>query len=201
MIFSMFDMLALIVVVLTLYRFRLKDCVWPSIFVAGIMSLQSFMLREELALADLVPFIHALLIALLLTVILQVPFHWSVLGTFGGYFLYILLQASVAELSGTLFGLSIEDIKDSPSKGYAFQIIVAMIAYFACKFLYSRGIGFATNFKKRFKYESVIVAAAIVSATLLFGVLLLKQEVLLDLIVVAVAMVFFLIILIKKELS
>ncbi|MFC5649874.1 hypothetical protein ACFPYJ_12215 [Paenibacillus solisilvae] len=200
MIFSMFDCLALIIVVLTIYRFRLRDCLWPALLVAGVMSLQSFFLREELSnLSDLVPFLNALILALLLTIFLEVPFHWSLIGSFVGYFLYILLQAGISELS---FGfLSVQELHSDPVKGYMFQIIVSVIAFLICKFLFSRGIGLATNFKKRLKGEPIIVGIAIILATCLFGIMLIKHEVLLDLVLVSVAMVFFLVILIKKEVS
>lgn len=165
------------------------------------MSLQSFTLREELFFANLVPFVNVLLLALLLTVLLQVPIHWSFIGSFGGYFAYILFQAISAEVSTAVFSISIEDIKASPIKGYIFQVIVSMLAFLICHYCYSRGWGYGTKFKKRFKYEPIVVAVVIVVATLTFGILLIRQQVILDLIVVAVAMVFFIVILLKKELS
>jgi len=198
-LFSIIDGLALIVIVLTLYRFKLTDAVWPVLFVALIMSLQSFLLREELDLTNLVPFINTLLIALLLTAVLQIPFHWSVMGVLGGYFIYITLQYVVVEASFGFF--TTENLKGNHVRGYIFQIVISTIAYLASKFLYSRGIGIATDFKKRIKGEKAIVTFAITLAILLFGFVLVKKDIILDLILVAGAMGFFLYILIKKEVA
>lgn len=197
--FSTVEGVALISLVLCLYRFKLSECFWPTMFVVLIMDLQSFILREELSLSNFVPLINAFLIALLLTTVLRVPIHWGFFVSLGGYIGYIIIQALVVELS---FGLlSIERAHDNLIIGYFIQTISALIAFYLSHFLYARGIGFSFDFEKqRLRWEKQIVIAIIFLSFFLFGFILYKKEVLLDLLVLSVALSFFLFFSFRKEM-
>lgn len=197
--FSSIESLALITLVITIYRFKLKDCFWPAMLVTLVMSIQSLLLREE-ALANLVPFVNVFLITLLLVTILEVPIQWAFFVSLGGYVASVLLQGLIVEVSFGIF--SLKEIKHDPPRGYIFQSVYAACAYLLSKFLYSRGIGFSFNFnKKRFKWERAIVVSTIIVSFCLFGITLYAQEVLLDLAVLSVALTFFLYISVRKEVN
>jgi len=199
MLFSSLESLALVIVVLTMFRFKLSECWGHAVFVVLIMALQSFFFRVE-SLDNLVPFVNSIIIALLLTSVLSVPIQWGLFAAIGGYMTSVILQAIIIQISFGAFAL--ETIKDSPWRGYLLQFIFSAIAIWLSKYLYSRGIGFSFDFeKKRFKWERAIVISLIVITLAVFGIILYIQNVLVVLVVMSIAMAFFLTLMVKKEVG
>ncbi|AJY73675.1 hypothetical protein [Paenibacillus beijingensis] len=199
-LFSTLEGIALISVVLCIYRFRLSECFWQIMFTVLIMDLQSFLLREELSLSNFVPIVNVFLISLLLTVILRVPIQWSFFVSVVGYIGYVLLQVAIVGLS---FGwLSISEVQHNHIRGYILQAVTALIAYLLSRFLYSRGLGFSFDFDdKRLKWEQAIIYVSIPVVLIAFGLMLYEKEVFLDFLVLTAAMAFFLYYSIRKEKS
>lgn len=198
MLFSSVESLALIILVLAIYRFRLNECRRVAIFTSIVMALQSYLLRETLPLTDLVPFINAILISLLLTTVLLVPIHWSMFVALCGYVSFVVLQALLIEIS---FGwLEIEQLRVYPYKGYLLQLVTASLAILLARALYSRGYGFAFDFEaKRLKWEKGIVITMILATLGSFVFVFKANAAIIHLAVLSLAMAVFLYFSFKRE--
>lgn len=79
-----------------------------------LMDLQSFYLREDLQTPAFVPLINILLFTLLLATVMKIPLVWSGIISVTGYFLYVLLQVLIVQLS---FGvLAVSELQLHPER-------------------------------------------------------------------------------------
>lgn len=198
MFFSIFEAICLMALIMSIYRFSLKECPWHVVLAATITSLQSYFLREELSLSALAPLLYVVIITLLLNLILSVPLHWSLFVTAVGYFGYAMIQLLVIVLS---FGwLSLTETTDHHYKGYIVQLLSGLIAYLLARFLYSRGIGFSFDFKsKRIQFERFITYYLIPAIVLVFGYFLYQRDLLIIFFLLAIAIGYFIYFSIMKE--
>ncbi|KKC49555.1 hypothetical protein VE23_24985 [Paenibacillus sp. D9] len=198
MFFSTIEGVCLVALIMSIYRFALKDCPWQIFFTAIIMSLQSYFLREELSLSFLAPMLYVLLIMLLLNLVLLVPIHWSLFVATVGYFGYALIQLLVMILS---FGwISVDEISEHIYKGYILQLISSVIAFGLARFLYNRGLGFSFDFEsKRLKSERIITHFLIPILVIAFGYFLYQKDLIIIFLLLAIAIGFLLRYSIMKE--
>lgn len=200
MFFSTIEVLALISITLTVFRFKIVDYPWQALLVGIVMNLMSYVLRDQMDISSLAPISNVILLALLAAVFLRVPLVWSFIMSIIGMALYIIIQASIVAVS---FGqLSISSADASAGQGYLIQSVTALIFFLASYILYKFGIGYAADFDKlHFKWERIVVLTMIVLITLSLGALLYYNELLLDILFLIIAFLFFFFYTTKKEVE
>lgn len=197
-IFSTVETFAVYYVMMLIYRLKPMEFLWEAMFTILLMDLQSFVLREELSLSPLVPLINIFLFTLLLKTVIRVPILWSIIISITGYFLMVLLQVAIVNLS---FGeLTVAEIHANPGKGYLLQFLSGAIGMSIIKIYNYFGGGFDFEFEKlKFKRESAVVYTMIGGTLLLSAILLKKNNSFLDVIFISIAVLFFLFYATRKD--
>ncbi|ASS64702.1 hypothetical protein [Paenibacillus sp. RUD330] len=191
MFFGSIEGFALIALVLALYRFKISESYWPVGITVFLMTLQSFLLREELQIAVLVPIVNAIFISLMLTIFLKVPAHWALFVSLAGYVGYIIFQIVISTASFGVFSQAA--VEESLFKGYLLQLLTAAPVYYISRYLYSRGLGFSFDFdEKRLKHEGTVIVISVIIVLVSFGFVLYSRDRFLMLVVLLAAMAFFL---------
>lgn len=168
--FSSVESFAAFSLMLSIYRLKPLEFVWPALFSFLIMNLISFFLREQLSLSFMVPAISTIIFILLITTVVRVPILWAAIISMTGMFLYVMFQAIVIL---SLFGRFTEDMQNS-SAGTVVQIVTSAWTFFFVWILLKFKIGFTAEFERlRFKWEHIavivlIIAGLVASATVMF---------------------------------
>ncbi|AIQ29402.1 hypothetical protein P40081_15540 [Paenibacillus sp. FSL P4-0081] len=197
-VFSTIETFAVYYVMMSIYRLKPMEFIWEALFTILLMDLQSFVLREELSLSPLVPLINIFLFTLLLKTVVRVPIIWSIIISITGYFLMVLIQVGIVNLS---FGLlTVDEIHASPVRGYLLQVLSGVIGIAILKIYNFFGGGFDFEFEKlKFKSETVIVYLMIIGTLLSSAILLSRNNSFLDVIFISIAVLFFLFYATRKE--
>jgi hypothetical protein len=198
LLFSTLEGLAIFSLILSIFKVRMTPYLWQAIFVNLIMSMQSYLLREEFSLAYLAPVINMLLFIFLLATVVKIPIVWAGIMMVTGYFAYAVIQSVFLKV---LFGsLSVPELQNGSLKGYLLQSVSAMAGLFISFMLYRKGIGFATNFKKlKFKTEYGIVITLIVLSLISTSIVLYYNEVWLNMMFFALVSGFFIYYAVERE--
>lgn len=159
MFFSSIEALSLYVLIMALFRFKVMDYAWQAVTLVLLINVQSFILRNEFALSDLVPVISILMFVFFFAVVVRMPFVWAVLATILGYVIFAVIQTSIIV---TVFG-SITAIQTSVMNGYLLQLASAAVLLIISWVLKKRNLGFAFNMEVlRFKFEDFLVMIFII---------------------------------------
>ncbi|WP_189023888.1 hypothetical protein [Paenibacillus albidus] len=196
MFFSTLEGVGLLALMLSVFRLKITQFIWPALFTILVMNLQSYILRNELSLSYLVPVINIFLFVLFITIIVREPVLGAGIITITGYLLFSILQASLLLL---VFG-SIRNIEDSAANGYALQSLSFLVDTLLAWFLYRHGLGFSFDFEKlRLKKESLVVVLFILVTTMTFAVLMYQENISKLSIFFVVSLLYFLYYSFKKE--
>ncbi|WP_025686333.1 hypothetical protein [Paenibacillus maysiensis] len=198
LVFSTFEGVAVFALILSIFKVKMTPYVWQAIFVNLVMNLQSYLLREELSLAYLVPVINMLLFIFLLATVVKIPIVWSGIMTVTGYFAYAVIQSVLLK---AMFGsLPVSELQEGSLKGYLLQTISAVVGLLISFILYQKGIGFAVNFKKlKFRAEYGIVITLIILSFISTSIVLYYNEVWLNMMFFALVSGFFIYYAVGKE--
>ncbi|WP_058830679.1 hypothetical protein [Paenibacillus polymyxa] len=170
LLFSSVESFAAFSLMLSIYRLKPLEFLWPGLFSFLIMNLISFFLREQMSLSFMVPAISTIIFILLITTVVRVPILWAAIMAMTGMFIYTAFQALVIL---SLFGSFTEDMQYS-SAGTVVQIVTSAWTFFFVWILLKFKIGFTAEFERlRFKWEHIAVIAFIMvgliaSATVMF---------------------------------
>ncbi|WP_342414573.1 hypothetical protein NST83_13435 [Paenibacillus sp. FSL R10-2782] len=159
LLFSNVETFAAFVLMLTIFRIRALDFVWPALFIGLIMNLQSLVLREETSLSFFAPTINIILFTLLITTVVRMPIIWSAIISITGTFLYTLFQAIIIVM---IFGTLTSDMETSPEGSLAQAVTSAWVLAISW-LLYKFKIGFTADYESlRFRWEHVLVVILII---------------------------------------
>ncbi|KJD42546.1 hypothetical protein [Paenibacillus terrae] len=196
--FSVVESFTAFVLTLTIFRLKALDFQWQALVVSLLMSLQSFVLREELDLAFLAPVINILLMVLLITTVVKVPLIWSCILSVTGFFVYTLVQTILLVLMYSDTPMS--ELQGGTAMGSLLQAITSAVVLIASGLLYKFGIGFIAPFDKlRFKWEQNLVIVVIIGALVTVTVIAYLNDVWLNIAYFAMAAGLFLYYALKKE--
>ncbi|MBE0335134.1 hypothetical protein [Paenibacillus sp. 23TSA30-6] len=157
--FSSVESYAAFSLMLSIFRLKPLEFVWPALFSFLIMNLISFFLREQLSLSFMVPAISTIIFILLITIVVRVPILWAAIIAMTGMFLYTTFQAIVIL---SLFGSFSKDMQYS-SAGTVVQIVTSSWIFFFVWILLKFKIGFTAEFERlRFKWEHIVVVLIII---------------------------------------
>ncbi|ALP39273.1 hypothetical protein ASL14_25635 (plasmid) [Paenibacillus sp. IHB B 3084] len=159
LLFSTIETFAAFVLMLTIFRLRALDYIWPALFIGLIMNFQSFILREETSLSFFAPTINIILFIFLITTVVNIPVIWSAIISITGTFLYTLFQAVIIVM---LFGTLTTEMQTS-AEGSLAQAVTSAWVLAISWFLYKFNIGFAADYENlRFRWEHVLVIFLII---------------------------------------
>lgn len=171
--FSLIEGLGLFVLMLSIYRLKVTDHLWPALVMILIMSIQSLVMRFEFELAYIVPVINIVLFTFLLAAVWKVSIVWSVIVSITGYLAFGLIQTLMVV---SIFG-SAEVVKSSDVNGYILQLITGFITTLLGCLLYKLGFGFTFDFERlRLKFEHFIVVGSIIVFFIIFALVMYENE-------------------------
>jgi len=200
MIFSTFDGLAVYAFILYIFRVDLMKFIGPILLMITATNVQSFIIRDELALTAISPIFNIILTILFLAIFIRIPFIWAIVMTVTGYTAYVLLQTLIILLSDDY--MSIDQIQEFVWRGYLLQCITGIVGVAIGWLLYKMGYGFSFEFEKlRLKWERVFIILFLLCFLSVLCVIMYFKVVFTNLIVLAVALFIFLTYAFRKEES
>lgn len=170
LLFSTLETMSAFALMLATFRIKVKNYIWPGLFVSLLMNLQSYLMREEASMAALAPALSTILFILLITTVVKVPVMWSSIIAILGTFSYTVVQTII--LFVFFQGVDTSTLATSV-EGSALQAVTSIVALGVTYFLLKFKIGFTADFEKfRFKWEHIGVVAFVVfsllASTLMF---------------------------------
>lgn len=198
MLFSTLEGIGLLALMLSLFRFKITQFMWPALFTILIMNLQSYIMRNELSLSYLAPIINIVIFIFFIATVVKEPIVGSALITITGYLAYALLQTALVPI---LIG-SIREVQNSLINGYILQSGSFVLDGLLAWALYRYGKGFSFDFEIfRLKKENIIVVSLIIATLAAFGIILFKNDILVNGIFFAFSLLLFLYYAVMKERS
>ncbi|WP_226003148.1 hypothetical protein [Paenibacillus sp. BJ-4] len=196
LLFSSVETFAAFVLMLTVFRIRALDYVWPALFIGLIMNLQSLVLREEISLSFFAPTINIILFTLLITTVVRMPIIWAAIISMTGTFLYTLFQAVIIVM---LFGTLTTEMQSS-AEGSLAQAVTSAWVLAVSWFLYKFKIGFKANYENlRFRWEHTLVVVLIIGLLAACTFMFYFNDFLLSILFIALASAMFLYYAFKTE--
>lgn len=195
-LFSALETFAVYCLIMTLYRYKFKDYLWEALGTGLLITLQSYVLRNEFSLAFLVPIITIFIFVAFFKLFVKIPLFWSFSVTVLGYASYALLQTGLAR---ALFG-SIAAAQGDASNGYLLQFASGSITILLSIGFYKIGLGFKYNFEKlRFRFEDVLMIALISVFLVSVSIIFYFNDMTANIVYFAAVMLFLLYYAIRKE--
>lgn len=195
-LFSALETFAVYCLIMTLFRYKIRDFFWEALVTGLLINLQSYVMRNEFSLAYLVPIITIFIFVVFFKIFVRIPLIWSLVATVLGYVIYALIQTGFANL---LFG-SIAAIADSKFNGYLLQCSSGGVTILASLFLYKIGMGFKFNFEKlRFRFEDIIMIAMIMFFLISVSIVFYYNDMFVNIVFFVCVMAFLLYYAIRKE--
>ncbi|MEC0181543.1 hypothetical protein P4H61_08530 [Paenibacillus peoriae] len=197
LLFSTVETMAAFTLMLSIFRLKALEYVWPALFISIVMNLQSYILREEMSLSYLAPAISTLLYVLLITTVVRVPILWAAIISITGTFLYTLVQAIMI---GLFFrAVATADLQNS-AQGSLVQAITSAWVFVISFVLLKLKIGFTADFERlRIKWEQVLVIVFIVGSLMASTFMFYYNDLFLMILYLSMAAGLFLYYALKKE--
>lgn len=197
--FSIIEGMGLVTLMLTIFRFKIKYYVWPSLTIVIFMSLASFILRNELPLSYVVPIINIVGFMFFIAIIFKQSTVGSAIISITGYFSFGIIQVLLAKV---MFG-TMQSLGSNAGNGYTLQFSSFVVCLALSWFLYGRGYGFEIDFfeKFRFKFENVFLLIVIVVSLTLFSIIMYTLNLTAMSILFLSSLVFFLYYSFRKEVQ
>ncbi|PIH58297.1 hypothetical protein [Paenibacillus sp. LK1] len=197
LLFSTLETMSAFALMLAIFRIKVKDYIWPGLFMSLLMNFQSYLMREEASMSALAPAISTVLFILLITTVVKIPVMWSSIIAILGTFSYTVVQTAIL----FLFFRGVDTASLATSiEGSALQAASSVVALGVTYFLLKFKIGFAADFEKfRFKWEHIGVVAFIVFSLLASTMMFYLNNMLLVIAHMALAVGLFLYYAIRKE--
>ncbi|MEK8215470.1 hypothetical protein [Paenibacillus sp. FSL L8-0463] len=191
--------MGLVTLMITIFRFKIKYYVWPSLTIVIFMSLASFILRNELSLYFVVPIINVVGFMFFIAIIFKQSTVGSAIISITGYFSYGIIQVLLAKL---MYG-NMQAIESNIVNGYTLQFVSFFVCSVLSWYLYGHGYGFAVNFfdKFRFKFENIFIVSVIAVTIILFSVIMFKLDLTAMSILFLTSLIFFLYYSFRKEVQ
>lgn len=196
MFFSTIETLALYYLIMSLFRFKWKWYLWQVLFVILLNNLQSYLLRNELGMANISPLILILIFILFFSAVVRMPLILSIIATISGYVIFAVIQTIIVLL---VFG-SISDIYASVGNGYFLQLLTSAVVFFIFSYAYRKGKGFTFDLDKlRLKLEDILLSVLILGFVIGISVLLYYNDILLNAVIFVIMSAFLLYYSTRKE--
>ncbi|WP_082451757.1 hypothetical protein [Paenibacillus ihuae] len=165
-------------------------------FIILINNLQSYLLRNELDMANISPLVTIIVFIFFFAAVVRMPFVFSVIATISGYVVFAVIQSSLVLL---MFG-SLSQVENHTINGYMLQTASAAVVFVIFWFAYRKGKGFTFDMEKlRFKLEDIVLTVLITIFLIGISVLLVYKNLWIDIMFFIVMSAFLLYYATKKE--
>ncbi|MEC0168627.1 hypothetical protein [Paenibacillus graminis] len=197
--FSILEGIGLVTLMLTIFRFKIKYYVWPSLTIVIFMSLASFILRNELSLSYVVPIINVVGFMFFIAIIFKQSTVGSAIISITGYFSYGIIQVLLAK---AIYG-NMQALESNIANGYILQTVTFIVCSVLSWYLYGHGYGFAVDFfdKFKFKFENIFIVSVIVSSITLFAIIMYALNLTAMSVLFLISLIFFLYYSFRKEVQ
>lgn len=202
MILSTLEGIGVFYLTLTMFRFRIRDYLFPLILINVLIAFFSFTIREELSLVGVAPIIQLILLAFFIQVLIRIPLIWSVIMASSGIITFALLQTIVLFGLVTLKVVDLESVRGNTIDTYITQVCVMIVIYTLSYHLFRRGYGFTFNFGTfAIRWENIWMLVLQLVVFIGFGFIFLMKNLLLATLIFFICLVFFLIYHFRRELK
>ncbi|MNE65334.1 hypothetical protein D3C80_1608060 [compost metagenome] len=165
-------------------------------FIILINNLQSYLLRNELDLANISPLVTIIVFIFFFAAVVRMPVILSAIATISGYVIFAVIQSVLVLL---MFG-SLSQVDHNKINGYMLQTATAAVVFVIFWFAYRKGKGFTFDMEKlRFKLEDIFLTVLIIVFLIGISVLLFYKNLLIDITFFIVTSAFLLYYSTKKE--
>ncbi|MFC5652927.1 hypothetical protein ACFPYJ_28240 [Paenibacillus solisilvae] len=162
-IFSVFEGLAAFTVMLTMFRYNIREYLLQLSLFSIMMSVFSFSMRYELGLENYTPFLSLLLFVLIIFITLRISMLGAVIVVVPGYVLYAVLQTAILNVLQTLNLTTVIRVQENTSDLYFLQAVTAAAAFITCWFIFRRGFGFSWSLNRfSFQGENILVLVLLI---------------------------------------
>ncbi|MNO32631.1 hypothetical protein D3C76_226270 [compost metagenome] len=156
--FSVIETFALYFLIMCMFRFRFREHLWQALALSLLINLQSFILRKDFDLGNLMPLVTIFFFILFFTIFVRMPLVLSLIATVSGYVVFGVVQCILAII---FFG-SLDAVGDSLSNGYVLQLATGTVIIPSSWVFYRMGYGFTFDLSRlRFKFEDIMVTLLI----------------------------------------
>jgi hypothetical protein len=170
--FSMVETASFFVFMQYIFRFRPRPYLRESLIVSLVVSVLSFLIREELNIKDYFPFIVLAVFILYVKFVMRVTLFWAILMATISYVLFLIIQAGIVLAYISIRGIALEDIQKISIDQFIGQTITGSILYGISMLLFKKGYGFSFSFEKfRFRGEDILVSIIVVVTFGAIGIL------------------------------
>ncbi|MBW4081856.1 hypothetical protein [Paenibacillus sp. S150] len=196
MIFSTIEGVGMFAMMLSFFRLKATDYIWPALSAILLMNLQSYVLRDDFSLPILVPIINAFLFIILLAAVVKIPVVWAGIVTVSGYLAFAFIQTMLVLI---VFG-SLSNAQSSAFNMFSGQAMSGLISTAVAWLLYKFGIGFMFDFERlRLRWEGAFVVTLSLAAIMLFSFIVYKNDIRLYAIFLPASLVILLYYAVRKE--
>lgn len=196
LLFSTIEGAGILFIMMAIFRMNPLEYIWPSLFIILLMSLQSFVLRNELELSYMVPVINILFFILLLTTVTKTPVLWSGIIAILGYIAFAIVQTVVVF---TVFG-SIANAQATLFHGYSTQTMTAILLILISWVMLKNRMGFTFEFERlRLKRENTIVIVLMLIFLIIFSIIMIRQDIWLNIVFFGAALMMLIYYAVREE--
>lgn len=196
MFFSGIEAFSLYFLIMCLFRFRFQEHVWQALSLTLLINLQSYVLRNDFTLGNIMPLVTIGFFVLFFAVFVRMSLVLSLLSTISGYVIFGVVQTGIAIL---LFG-SIDAAKSGISNGYILQSVSGVLIISGAWLVYRLGYGFSFDLNKlKFKFEDISVILLIMLFLISISSVLYYNETYINILYFAVTSAYLLYYAIRKD--
>lgn len=189
MLFSSLETFALFILIITLFKINPADYAKRALLVIMLINLQSYFLRNELDVANLVPVITVIILALFFTVVVKIPLLPSAFRTILVTVLYGVIQSLLLII---IYG-DTDILEQNVRSGYLLQTFSSALLMIISWLMYKYDFGFSYPYDKlKLKFEHGIVTALMLLFLIMISFILYMNQIWLNILFFALNLAYFL---------
>ncbi len=174
MFFSTIEGVGIFAMMMSFFRLKATEYIWPALFIILLMNMQSYVLRDDFSLPVLVPIINVFLFIILLTTVVRIPIVWAGIVAVSGYLAFAFIQTVLVLI---VFG-TLSIAQSSIFNMHSAQTMSGLLSIAIAWLLYKFGIGFMFDFERlRLRWEGTFVVTLILLVIVLFSIIVYKNDI------------------------
>lgn len=201
--FSTLETFSYFILFLSIFRFNPKLYLVESITVSIMVSVLSYLIREEVGIkTTLFPFIAILVFVFFVKLVIKISFAWSIITATASYAIFILVQTGILLLLTNLGVISFDKAQNPSIDQFIGQVVTASALIFPSLYLFNKGYGYSREFDNLvFKGETVLTFTLIGLFLLLLGIIFIAKNLILAFIALLILVIVLVIFGTKREKS
>ncbi|MCM3785644.1 hypothetical protein M3231_22000 [Neobacillus mesonae] len=198
MLFSSLETFALFILIITLFKINSVVYAKRVILVIMLINLQSYLLRNELNVDSLAPFVTIVILTLFFNIIVKIPLIPAAFRTILGFVMYEAIQSLLL----MIMYQDIEVVTLDASSSYVLQTVSSALLIIITWLIYKYDFGFNYQYDKlKLKFEYWIVNALMLIFMILVSYILYMNQIWLNFMFFSLNLGYFLFFEIKERNS